>query len=108
MTDTGKIVVLITTSSPVEAENIANLLLENRKAACVNIIPGVRSAFWWQGKIDNAEESLLLIKTRADLFPDLMDIVKQAHSYTVPEIIALPIITGNPDYLSWIDTETKQ
>lgn len=104
--DTGKIVVFITTSSLEEAERLANLLLENRKAACINIVPTVRSAFWWQGKIDRAEESLLIIKTRADLFPQLMDMVKQAHSYTVPEIIALPITTGNPDYLSWIDTET--
>lgn len=108
MTDTDKIVVFITTSSLQEAEKIADLLLENRKAACINIVPTVRSAFWWQGKIDRAEESLLIIKTRADLFPDLMELVKQAHSYTVPEIIVLPITAGNPDYLHWIDTETRQ
>ncbi len=107
MKNTGKVVVLVTTPSREEADKITSLLLEKRKAACINIVPRVSSAYWWQGKIDTAEESLLIIKTREELLPDLISLVKQAHSYTVPEIIALPVSDGNPDYLSWVDAETK-
>ncbi len=107
MKNTGKIVVFVTTSSYEEAEKIARLLLEKRKAACINIIPKVSSAYWWQGNIEKSEESLLIIKTREGLLPDLLSLVKQAHSYTVPEIIALPVTDGNPDYLSWVDAETS-
>ena len=72
----GKVVVFVTTSSEEEAEKIASLLLEKRKAACVNIIPRVNSRFWWQGKLDSAQESLLIIKSRAALVPQIIDIVK--------------------------------
>ncbi len=102
----GKVVVFVTTSSEEEAEKIASLLLEKRKAACVNIIPRVNSRFWWQGKLDSAQESLLIIKSRAALVPQIIDIVKKAHSYTVPEIVAMPIVAGNEDYLDWVDQET--
>jgi periplasmic divalent cation tolerance protein len=104
--DSGKVVVFVTTSSEEEAEKIARLLLEKKKAACVNVIPRVNSRFWWQGKLDSAQESLLIIKTRADLMPDLVDMVKKSHSYTIPEIVALPIVAGSEDYLHWIDRET--
>jgi periplasmic divalent cation tolerance protein len=104
--DSGKVVVFVTTSSEEEAEKIARLLLEKKKAACVNVIPRVNSRFWWQGKLDSAQESLLIIKTRADLMPDLVDMVKKSHSYTIPEIVALPIVAGSEDYLHWIDQET--
>ncbi len=106
MRGTGKFVVFITTPGYEEAERIASLLLEKRMAACTNIVPKVFSAYWWQGNIERSEESLLIIKTREELVPDLISLVKQAHSYTVPEIIALPITSGNPDYLDWVDTET--
>jgi periplasmic divalent cation tolerance protein len=106
--DSGKVVVLVTASSEEEAEKIASLLLEQRKAACVNLIPRVRSRFWWQGKLDSAQESLLIIKTRAALVPEIIDIVKKAHSYTVPEIVALPIVGGSKNYLDWVDQETGQ
>ena len=105
--DSGKVVVLVTASSGEEAEKIASLLLERQKAACVNIVPGVHSRFWWQGKLESAQESLLIIKTRADLVPELTEIVKKAHSYTVPEVVALPIVGGNRDYLAWVDQETS-
>ena len=105
--DSGKVVVFVTASSEEEAGKIASLLLEKRKAACVSVVPGVRSRFWWQGKLDSAQESLLIIKTRAALISDLTDIVKKAHSYTVPEIVALPIVAGNQDYLDWVDGETS-
>jgi periplasmic divalent cation tolerance protein len=105
--DSGKVVVFVTASSEEEAEKIAGLLLEKRKAACVNVIPRVNSRFWWQGKLDSAQESLLIIKTRAALVPQINDIVRKAHSYTVPEIVALPIVAGNADYLDWVDQETS-
>ena len=99
------IVVFITTNTAGEAQRIATLLLEQRQAACVNIIPEVDSRFWWEGKLDSARESLLVIKTRASRLPEIINLVKGVHSNTVPEIIALPIIGGNQDYLDWIDKE---
>jgi len=105
--DSGKVVVFVTTSSEEEAEKIASLLLEKRKAACVNVIPRVNSRFWWQGKLDSAQESLVIVKTRAALVPQITDIVKKAHSYAVPEIVALPIVAGNQNYLDWVDQETS-
>ena len=104
--DSGKVVVFVTASSEEEAGKIASLLLERRKAACVTVVPRVSSRFWWQGKLDSAQESLLIIKTRAALVPELTDVVKKAHSYTVPEIVALPIVAGSADYLDWVDRET--
>jgi len=104
--DSGKVVVFVTASTEEEAEKIVGLLLERRKAACVSVIPRVQSRFWWQGKLDSAQESLLIIKTRGALVPEITDMVKKAHSYTVPEIVALPIVGGNRDYLDWVDQET--
>ena len=101
-----KAVVLVTTTTREEAEKIAQLLLDRRKVACVNIVTGVHSIFWWQGKLDSAQESLLVAKTRTSLVPQIVDLVRGAHSYTVPEIIALPVVAGNQDYLEWIDQET--
>ena len=102
------LVVFITASSYEEAHKIANVLVSQRRAACVNIVPKVSSLFRWKGKIEDAEESLLVVKTRARLFPEVMSTVKDIHSYEVPEIIALPVVEGNPDYLQWIDEETKK
>ena len=93
-------------NSPEEAKKISTTLLKRRQAACVNIVPGVNSHFWWQDKLDTAEESLLVVKTRENLLPDLIKSVKKLHSNNVPEIIALPIVGGNPDYLNWLDSET--
>jgi periplasmic divalent cation tolerance protein len=103
----NSIVVLITVGSEEEARKIARLLVKERKAACVNIVPGVDSLFRWKGKVDSARESLLLVKTRASLFPEIISLVKQIHSYEVPEIIALPIIDGSEDYLKWLDTACR-
>jgi len=107
MKETGKIVIFITTSTEEEAHKVAELLLGRRKAACVNIVPGVDSSFWWRGKLDSARESLLIIKTTASLLPEIIELVKSVHSYEVPEIIALPIIGGNEDYLKWIDDAVR-
>ena len=97
------IVILITTDNAEEAQQISRVLLEQRKAACVNIIAKVDSHFWWEDRLDSAQESLLVVKTKASLLPEIIDLVKKTHSYDVPEIIALPIIGGNQDYLEWIE-----
>jgi periplasmic divalent cation tolerance protein len=103
MKGTDRIIVLITTSSEEEAHKIAELLVNDKKAACVNIVPRVDSVFRWEGKLDSARESLLMVKTKASLFPEIVELVKRTHSYEVPEIIALPIIAGSEDYLKWLD-----
>jgi len=108
MKQTGAIVILVTASSEGEARKIAEQLLTRKKAACVNIVPRIHSSFWWQGKLDSAQESLLIIKTKASLLHEIIDLVKEIHSYEVPEIIALPIIGGNEDYLNWIDAEVRE
>ena len=104
MKKTDRIIVLITAGSEEEAHKIAELLVNEKKAACVNILPGVDSLFWWEDKLESARESLLLVKTKASLFPEIVELVKRTHSYEVPEIIALPIISGSEDYLKWLDT----
>jgi len=82
--------------------------MENRDAACVNIVPGINSIFWWHDKLDSAQESLLIVKSKASLLSEIVRLVKEVHSYETPEIVALPIIGGNPDYLDWINKEIKQ
>ena len=99
------IVVLITTKDAEEAQKIAKALLKRRQAACVNIVPEVDSHFWWQDKLDSGQESLLIVKTKESLLPDIIKLVKKIHSYDVPEIIALPIVGGSEEYLDWIDRE---
>ena len=101
------IVLFITTANAEEAQQLSRVLLEQRKAACVNIIPKVKSLFWWEGKIDSEQENLLIVKTKASLLPEIISLVKQVHSYTVPEIIALPIVGGNQDYLDWIEKSVE-
>jgi periplasmic divalent cation tolerance protein len=101
---TNPIVVLITAGSEEEAHKIARLLVKEKKAACVNILPGVESLFRWKGRIDSARECLLLVKTRAALLPEIIRLVKGIHSYELPEIIALPITGGSEDYLRWLDS----
>ena len=105
--DTKYIVVFITVDSQENAQIIANKLLTERKAACVNIILKVESHYWWQGKIESVDELMLVVKTRAVLIDELVKLIKEIHPYTVPEIIALPIIGGNEDYLKWVEKETR-
>ncbi|MBA7486468.1 MAG: divalent cation tolerance protein CutA [Dehalococcoidia bacterium] len=97
------IVILITSDSIEEADHIARVLLEKKKVACVNILRGIDSYFWWEGKVDSARENLLIAKTKASLLPEVVALVRKIHSYDVPEVIALPIIGGNQDYLEWIE-----
>ena len=101
---TEHVVVLVTAGGDEEAKKITERLLNEKKAACVNIISGVSSLFIWQGKQEQEQESLLIIKSSASLLPQVVETVKQVHSYEVPEIIALPVLGGNEDYLEWIDS----
>lgn len=96
----------MTASGPEEARRIGRALVEHRLAACVNIIEGMESIYWWEGRIQEDRETLLIAKTRAELFEPLLEKVKALHSYDCPCVVALPIESGNPEYLDWIGTET--
>ena len=85
-----------------EARDIVDALLRKRLAACGNIISGVESKFWWKGKIDKAKETLVMLKTKNKYFRDVEREIRRIHSYDVPEIIALPIIAGNRNYIKWL------
>ena len=101
------LVLLVTTNNSEESRKIASELLNQRKAACVNIVPEVSSLFRWEGELDSARENLLIIKTKASLLNEVVALITQIHSYDVPEIIALPIVGGNQDYLEWIGREVE-
>ena len=96
-------VVLVTCSNSIEAERISKELLKKKLVACVNIISSVRSFFIWKGKIEKESESLLIIKTRKEKIEALIQLIKKIHSYSIPEMITLPIVEGNEEYLEWID-----
>lgn len=102
----GWVLVLVTTPTVEEAEAVSRSLLEKRLIACVNIVRDVKSLFWWRGKIDEAGEALLIMKTRIEKLLDLIRSIKEKHSYTVPEIIAIPILAGYHEYLKWLDEST--
>ncbi len=99
--------VLVTAGSMEEAEKIAGKLLDEKKAACVNIIPGVKSLFWWEGKKESGEEVLMIVKSRVEILDELIEVIKTNHSYDVPEIIALPIAGGDEGYLKWMEGEIE-
>jgi periplasmic divalent cation tolerance protein len=107
MSMADEIIVLITASNKDEAETIGKALVDERLAACVNIVPEVRSLFFWEGKTQDEREALLIVKSRLLLMEKLVARVKALHSYTVPEVIALPIIAGSADYLSWVRESTQ-
>lgn len=102
---TDKIVVLSTCESPEEAAKLARHLVEQRLAACVNIVPSVRSIYRWKEEIEDAIEWMLVIKTRRDHLPQLREAIAGIHSYEVPEVIALPVVDGSESYLAWLDRE---
>jgi periplasmic divalent cation tolerance protein len=102
------VVVLITAPNEDDAAKMANDLVVSRLAACVNIIRNIRSIYRWQGKIEDEAEVLMLVKTRKEHFKDLEKRVRGLHPYTVPEIIALPIIEGSEGYLGWLREETSK
>ncbi len=96
----------ITAGSRDEAKKIGRALVEARLVACANVIDGMESVYWWEGKLTEDREAVLIVKTRADLVPAVTAKVKALHSYTVPCVVALPIQDGNPDYLAWVAAET--
>ena len=98
---------IVTTSSKQEAEEIAQHLLRERLIACANIIGPVSSLFHWSGKIEKAEEYLIFMKSRKDLFEKVAETVKALHSYEVPEILALPIVKGSKAYIDWLESCLK-
>jgi len=103
---TDYIIVLSTCDSAELAGKLARILVGKKLAACVNILPGVRSIYRWKGEVEDAGEWLLLIKSRRDLFDRLRREIEKEHSYAVPEIIALPVIAGSENYLQWLAAET--
>ncbi len=100
------VAVCVTASTEAEARTIGRAVTDARLAASVNIVPGVASFYWWEGKLRESGEAMLWAKTRADLVEPLTAMIRALHSYACPCVVALPIIGGNADYLAWIDAET--
>lgn len=97
-----------TTDSREEADKICNAVVEARLAACAQVSGPIRSTYWWQGKIERADEYFLTMKTTRDKFRDLAQVIRENHSYDVPDIVAVPIVNGTDDYLEWISSETRE
>ena len=104
---TDKIVVFSTCATEAEAEKLARQLVESRVAACVSIVPGARSIYRWQGQVETAMEWVLIIKSARELFEALRLALEKAHSYEVPEMLALPVVEGAPNYLNWLEAQLK-
>lgn len=104
---TNEHLVVFITAPRGEGEKIAGHIVEKRLAACVNIVRGIESIYWWEGKVEKDEEELLIVKTRGNILDKLIEEVKKVHPYKVPEIIAIPITAGNRDYLEWIEREVN-
>jgi periplasmic divalent cation tolerance protein len=102
---TDKIVVLTTCESEIEAARLARHLVEMKLAACVNIVPKIRSVYRWKDKVEDATEFLLMIKSRRDIFDALRAEIIKIHSYEVPEVVAIPVVDGSPACLAWLDRE---
>ncbi|MFB3918738.1 MAG: divalent-cation tolerance protein CutA [Candidatus Velamenicoccus archaeovorus] len=100
--------VFMTAPQGPEARSLADMLLKKRLCACVNIVKGMASFFWWQGKIDAARESLLIAKTEQRLLKKIVREVRRVHSYSVCEIIAVPIVAGSAPYLEWISASLRK
>lgn len=99
--------IYITAKDRDEARRIGRALVEARLAACANVIDGVSSLYWWEGAVQDEAEALLIAKTRASLVPELIEKVKSLHSYSCPCIVSVPISDGNPEFLKWINDETR-
>ena len=100
--------VLVTAGSEEEAAKIGRTLVEEKLAACANLVPRIRSIYRWKGDIHDEQETLVLIKTRTSIFPALRNRIRELHSYEVPEIVALPISQGLQEYLDWVVAETEE
>ena len=110
MDNNNERVVFVYTTHPsvVEAERIGRELVERRLCACVNILPGMVSLYWWQCAIERGEEAVMIVKTRAALAERVRAAVRELHSYTTPAILVMPIESVDPDYREWLLTETEQ
>ncbi len=97
------VIIMVTCASKREAGKIAGSLVRKRLAGCANIVTGVESLFWWKGRVDEAREALIVVKTKSKNFRAVEREVKRLHSYDTPEIIAAPIVAGSRDYLEWLD-----
>ncbi len=104
---TDKIVVLSWCGDEAEARRVARHLVEARVAACVTIVPGAASVYWWQGKVEEASEWVLIIKSVRSRFDRLREELARIHSYQAPEIVALPVVDGSPAYLDWMEREVQ-
>lgn len=104
----SEVVVLVTTASYEEAEKIGRIIVESRLAACANVLNGMHSIFRWDNKINVENECLMIIKTTLQRYSELEAVIRQHHSYSVPEIIALPVVAGSVPYLNWIRSETSK
>jgi periplasmic divalent cation tolerance protein len=105
---TDKIVVLSACGSAEEAKTLARHLVETRVAACVNVIPEVYSVFHWEGKVDEASEWMLVIKSTRGRLEALKAELRKMHTYSVPEVVAVPIVDGSAEYLEWVDREVGE
>lgn len=101
-------VVLSTCPTKESAEQLANRIVQAELAACVSVIPGLRSYYRWHGKVESSDEHLLLIKSRIDVFDALQSLITSQHPYELPEIIAVPITTGSAPYLDWLDASVRK
>jgi periplasmic divalent cation tolerance protein len=97
-----------TANSKDEADRISAAVVESRLAACAQVTSPIRSRYWWQGKIEQADEYFIVMKTTRDKFPALARLIRANHSYEVPEIVAVPIVDGSEEYLAWISAETTE
>lgn len=100
--------VLTTVDDEKKANEIARAILEKRVAACVQVLGPISSSYWWKGKIEQAKEWICLAKARADDYEELQSVIKAVHPYEVPEILAMPVVSGNPAYLNWVRDETSR
>ncbi|CAN6296225.1 unnamed protein product [Urochloa humidicola] len=107
-TTVPSIVVYVTVPNREAGKKLSESIISEKLAACVNIVPGIESVYWWEGKVQSDAEELLIIKTRESLLDALTEHVKANHEYDVPEVIALPITGGNSKYLEWIKNSTKE
>ena len=104
---TDKIVVFTTCALESDAERMARALVDGRLAACVNVVPGVRSFYHWKGETQSSQEFLLIVKTSRDLFGALRAEMERIHPYEVPELLALPVVAGAENYLAWLQANLR-
>jgi len=100
-------VVLTTAPSAAAAEQLARALVDERLAACVNILPVARSFYWWKGRVESVAEQLLIIKSMTDAYSSIPKRIRELHPYELPEVIAVPVVDGLPDYLAWLRNPDK-